>query len=410
MALMLVVHVVAGWHLPALAVQITSGALAGLGGIGSPNTGNADDLNWNPAALGETSHRVQFWVTPISVRLRTDCWSTETVARLVTDSLGSDKRAAAADEVPEEGLHWIMSVGGGAHGAWGANAIGATLRGHVYGAASADAVRLMLMGGEPGRRYLLEGTHAEGVVFGEGHIGSVYSDPWLAEVLHISGFHMGGTLCYIQGLGYARAEVRGPIVEITQDGDLYHKLGDGRIVTTHSESGSGVSTNLGLLLRLTPRLAVDVSVTDIGRIWWRDIQETQFELRVDPQSGEGAYEPGETRAIAGQPYWNMPMALRAGVSLEPAPGVRWTLQYATSLVGPRAGHQEIGLAAQLARVEALSLRLGAKYSTYEESLSFSGGLGLQLGPLTLDIGTCNLVGLLAQGKEASVSVSTGLRF
>jgi hypothetical protein len=410
MALMLIVHALAGWHLPVLASPITSGALAGLGGVGSPNTGNVDDMSWNPAALGETSHRIQFRVTPISVRIFTDRWSTETVARLLAGSLGPEKLPAAVEDVQEEGLNWTIGVGGGAHVAWGTNAFGATLRGHLEGAASADGTRLVLMGGEPGRSYLLEGTHAEGAVFGEGHMGSVYSDPWLAEVLHITGFHMGGTLCYIHGLGYAKAEVIGPTIEIAQDGDTYRKLGDGRIVATHSESGFGMSTNLGLLLRLTPGLAIDVSVTDVGRVWWRDIQETHFEFLVDPQTGKGAYEQSETRAVAGQPYWNMPMALRAGISLEPAPGVRWSLQYAKSLVGQQAGHQEIVLATQLTQLEVLPLRLGAKFSTYEESLSFSGGLGIHLGPLTLDVGSPNLVGLLGQGKEASVSVSTGLRF
>jgi hypothetical protein len=75
-----------------------------------------------------------------------------------------------------------------------------------------------------------------------------------------------------------------------------------------------------------------------------------------------------------------------------------------------AGHHEIVLASELTPWERLPIRLGVKYSTYEERLSFSGGFGLRLGPLTLDIGSRNLLELLAKGKEVTISVSTGLRF
>jgi hypothetical protein len=404
-------QVAAGCCSPALAASISSGSLAGLGGIGSPHSGQADDMTWNPAALGETDHRMQFWVTPFSLYVDSNCLSAEHLVPLLSGSLDSDRMSAIRNEVQkEDGAHWSLGVGGGAHGSWGTRAFGVTVRGYIEGEMSPDAAQLLLVGGEPGHGYFTEGTRVEGTVFGEGYIGSVYSDPWLAEILRIEGFHMGGMLGYIHGLGYGRAEIQGPAVEVVWDGESYSKVGDGRIVIAHSESGHGVSANFGLWLRLTPQLAVDVSVVDLGRVWWRDVTETAFDLWVDPESGEGSYEQSETRQSDERPYWDMPLTVRTGVSLEPAKGVRWSLQYAKRLLGPMAGHHEIVLASELTHLERIPVRLGVKYSTYEERMSFSGGFGLRLGPLTLDIGSRNLLGLLAQGKEVSLSVSTGLRF
>ncbi|NLN17750.1 MAG: hypothetical protein GX162_00540 [Firmicutes bacterium] len=407
----LVMQVVAGCCSPALATSISSGSLAGLGGIGSPHAGQADDMTWNPAALGETDHRMQFWITPFSLSVHSNCLSAEHLIPLLSGASDSERLSAILNDVQQEGgAHWTLGVGGGAHGSWGTRAFGVTVRGHIEGEMSAGAAQLLLMGGEPEHGYFLEGTRAEGVVFGEGYIGSVYTDPWLAEILHIDGFHMGGMLGYVHGLGYGRAEVKGPAVDIVWDGESYRKLGDGRIVIAHSESGHGLSANFGLWFRLTPQLAIDVSVVDLGRIWWRDVTETTFELRVDPESGEGHYEQAETRQSSARPYWDLPLTVRTGVSLEPSEGVRWSLQYAKRLLGPMAGHHEIVLASELTPWERLPIRLGVKYSTYEERLSFSGGFGLRLGPLTLDIGSRNLLELLAKGKEVTISVSTGLRF
>jgi len=58
-------------------------------------------------------------------------------------------------------------------------------------------------------------------------------------------------------------------------------------------------------------------------------------------------------------------------------------------------------------VKMLPLRLGANYSTLQNSLALSGGMGLHLGPVHLDLGFSDLKSFFqnAKGVEAGLSVS-----
>jgi hypothetical protein len=393
-----------------VACGLPFGVFASLDGVASPLTGDAGDVEWNPAALGETGYQLQFLVTPVSGRFRTDDWSIASAGSLLAGLLAPAERSSLIGELSEGDLKGSFDLRGGAHVAIGGNGVGATVRGHVQGKMTADAARLFLLEGVPGYTYQLAGTEAEGVIIGAVHVTSVYSDPWLAKTLHIAGFHMGGTLRYLHGMEYARAQMAGPTLEIVEEGGEYKKLGDGRLYTWTSHSGWGLATDLGLLVRLTPSLAVEASIIDLGRTWWSKLQEAIYEYKVDAATGAGALEAVASRPVAGQPYWDLPGTIRGGISVEASPGVLWSLQYSRRLFGSQAGSYEWVLATQLNRLKFLPLRLGAKYSDGSKGLTFSLGVGVRLGALTFDIGTPNLGGLLTRGKEMSLAASTGLRF
>lgn len=393
-----------------LGCAIPLGANAGSDGVGSPFSGDASDVDRNPAALGESGYRFQFLVTPASGRLRMTDWSIDSVIRAFQGLLTPEQQSELIDGLQDGELQVFSDLSGGARVAFGGNSAGANLRGYVQAKTSADAARLLLLGSTPGTVYDLEGTQAEGVALGTLDINSVYSDPWLANILHISGFHMGGTLRYLHGLEYARAQVSGSTLTIIHDGDAYKRVGDGRIYTWRSSSGWGFSTDLGLMLRLTPSIAVDVSIVDFGRIWWHNVQKAVFEYRVDPATGTGTFENSGSHAIPHWTYWDLPTSIRGGLDIQASPGVLWSLQYSKCLSGPMADHYEWMLGTQLSRLEILPLRLGARYSSQSKDLAFSLGMGIRLGPLTLDIDTPNLGSLLTREKEAGLTVSTGFRF
>lgn len=394
---------------PAQAMELISGAVAGDGGLGSLSMGDADAMEWNPASLGEAKRTFQFIVTPVSTRITSDDWPIETVFRLLQGAYTPEERAALIANLKDGDLKSAFDLGGGAYISLGGNGLGATVRSHVVGSITADGATLLLLGGEPGKEYHLAGTQADGVVFGDVCISSVYSDPWLAKVLHITGFHMGGTLRYLHGLQYSRAWVEGSSVAVMQEGTTYQKMSDARFMTWQSQSGWGVATDVGLLLRLTPAVAVDVSMIDLGAMWWQDAQETTFEYEVDAATGTGAFVPTGTIMTDDRPRLDLPTRVRGGLSVTAHNGYIWSLQYSKPL-RPEDGDTQWVVATQLNRFEALPLRLAAQYSNEAQKLTFAMGMGIRLGPLLFDIGTPNLTGLLSRGKDASISVTTGFQF
>lgn len=395
----------------ASADSIMSGAVAGVGGIGNPVTGDADTMEWNPAALGESKYTFQFLVTPVSARLASDEFAIEAMIRLLNGTASpSDKQQLLAGLQGDE-LVAKANLNSGAYITLGGNGLGATVRSYAQGKLTADGAEILLVGGKPGKEYQLAGTQSTSTAFGDVRIAGVYSDPWLAQVLHITGFHMGGTLRYLQGLQYGWAQVSGATAKLVPDGEGgYQTVGDARLSSWQSQTGWGLATDLGLLIRVTPSVAVDASIVDLGQTWWHDVVQTDYEYQLDQTTQLGAFQSVRVTPTGVRPTWQLPTKFQTGVSISDNNGFVWSARYVKQLAGPDAGQQEWLLATQLDRWNVLPIRLAAKYNTTDTNLQFAFGFGLHLGPLVLDIGTPNLTGLLNRSKDASVSISTGLRF
>lgn len=391
-------------------LQLPTGGLISIGGIGSSLTGTTDSMDWNPAALGETPYFLQFSVTPVSAQLSTDDWSVRKIYELVQGELTLSERQELLGQVKDGTLTADFGLRGGAQGAIGSNGAGASLLVHVQGELNYDIIQLFLLGHTPGSSIEHAGSTLETLLIGDYHISSVYSDPWLAQTLHIKGFHMGGSLRLWQGIEYGQASIIGDPISITYEDGIYKKNGGGDIIINRSQKGWGAAVDMGLLLRLTPALAVDVSVLDIGRIWWVDFEENRFTFEVDPQTGKGNYVQVAQKPIEMRVDWSSPAIVRAGLTAGFGKYVQWSLQYSQCLNGASKGEKEWTLGTQLNRFKSLPLRMSAKYVEGSQQLLFSMGMGLELGPLTLDIGTTDLGSLLGAGNETGIAITTGLRF
>ncbi len=396
--------------LAAVPVEVSSGGLAGMGGIGSPITGNTDTMDWNPAALGETKYRLQFSVIPASAQLASDDWLAQDVWNLLTGVLPPEERRRLIGEIKDGRLSADFRLRGGALGTIGRNGVGASLRLHVQGDFTPDLTEYMLSGNMTNQKIDHAGSGAEMVLLGDYSISSVYSDPWLAQVLHITGFHMGGTLRVLQGLNYREAATTGEPISVVQQNGKFVKQGGGDIVSVRSNEGWGLSVDTGLFLRLTPAFAIDASLLDLGQVWWTDCYSERYTFQVDPVTGTGVYRQTEQQPVDMIKKWGLPTRFRVGVTAASGEHVLWSLQYARQLAGAAQDEAEWVLGIQLQRIKMLPLRMSARYIESSRRLLFSFGLGLELGPLTLDIGTSDLGSILGMGKQTGLAVTTGLRF
>jgi hypothetical protein len=389
---------------------IVSGTLAGLGGIGQALTGDADAMEWNPAALGGTKYSFQFLVTPLSARIDTDDLTVQNLYRLIQENITTELRESILASITEGEFDGSARLSGGAYICIGDNNLSASVHAYAQLQATPDLFSLLLGGAEVGRVYDVTGSKLNTVVYGDMGIGSVYSDPWLANVLRIQGFHMAGTLRYLQGLEYRRVTSSGSTVAVINTDGVYSQVGDSQFQMRYAGDGKGIATDLGLLLQLTPALSVDVSLVNWGRIWWMGARESVYDYVVDPQTGSGGYHEVDTATLEVTPIWDLPMQLRTGVSFNTSEDVTWSFRYSQQLRGIQEGAREYAAAVQLDRLSLLPLRFAAKYSTLENRLTFAFGFGIHIGPLVLDVGTQSLTGLINGARDASISVSTGLRF
>jgi hypothetical protein len=392
------------------AERFVSGSLAGLGGVGQVKTGDADAMEWNPAALGGTKYSFQFLVTPLSARIDTDDLTFQNLYRLIQEDITVEQRESILASIKGGKFDGSAILSGGAYVCLGDNSLSASVRAYGRLQATPDLFSLLLGGTQFGRTYDISDSQMQTIVYGDVGIGSVYSDPWLADVLRIKGFHMGGSLRYLQGLDYRDITSAGSTIAVLETDGVYSQVGDGRFHMRYSSDGKGVGTDVGLLLQLTQAFSVDVSLVNLGRIWWLDARESVFEYVVDPQTGSGAYAEVDSQPLEITPVWDLPTQLRAGVSFSTSEDVTWSFRYAQQLKGVQAGAREFVTAVQLDRLSLLPLRFAAKYSTLDARLTFAFGCGIHIGPLVLDVGTPSLADLINGGKDASISVSTGLRF
>ncbi|HHW09881.1 MAG TPA: hypothetical protein GXX29_07905 [Firmicutes bacterium] len=377
-------------------------------------------MEWNPAALGETRYQLQFSVTPATLKMTSDDFTVKDLVEIIRDILSEEERRSLLDKVNDGFLTTGLHLRGGAHGAIGSNGGGASVRLHVDGKFSSDAVRLLLLEdsegegkGEGEGRYSLKGTELESVLVGDYFISSVYSDPWLAKVLHITGFHMGGSLRFFRGLDYIKAVVPGSgVLQIVKDsaGGAKRIVSGGNIVTYQSQSGIGMAVDLGIYLRLTPNFAIDASIIDLGRMWWFEPKLVNYQLFIEPTDNTCRYMKKDEKPVDMRLTWDPPTTFRAGMTGAVGQKALWTLQYARPLGSSGAGKGEWVFGTQVKSFGIMPLRMAAKYSEATNDLKFSLGLGVELGPLTLDIGTSDLGGLMGFGNEGHVSVTTGLRF
>lgn len=396
--------------LASVPMSVMPGCLTGTGGIGSPVTGNTDTIDWNPAALGETQYKLQFSVLPASAHLITDTWNLQQVYELALGSMTAAQRQELVSLIDDGFLTMDFQLRGGAMGAVGGNGVGASLRLYVQGKLSSDLAKFILEGNTVGETMDHTGSTAETALLGDYSVTSVYSDPWLAKTLHISGFHMGATLRVLQGMEYTQAHTAGDPVAAVRQADSYAKMGSSDIIAYRSGQGWGVSLDTGIFLRLTPALAIDASLLGLGRVLWTDFRSERYSFTVDPVTGKATYVLVETQPLNITRFWDPPTTFRAGLTAASGKYVLWSLQYSRRLNGEAEGEAEWVLGTQLKRINMLPLRMSVKYTEGSNQLLFSLGLGIEIGPLAIDIGTSDLGGLLGMGKRGSIAVTTGMRF
>jgi len=231
---------------------------------------------------------------------------------------------------------------------------------------------------------------------------------------------------YLHGLAYGETDFGGELEYFEEDGSTRVVSRDLDLKILQSRSGQGWAFDAGVMAQVSPRLAVDVSVANIGQVVWTDVsgkrwhREGEWELvrlGFDPETyefefefadGEG-FHPEDITDVE-QITWKLPVRTRFGVQYDFDRQV--TLRGNVRHTRYASGDADIGFGGQVEYrpLPFVPITVGADYST-KQQLMLDAGVGLRFTNFKLQLAAKNLHSLfLSEGKGLGLAVTLGLHF
>jgi hypothetical protein len=297
-------------------------------------------------------------------------------------------------------------------------AFGAGIMGAGSMEVSPDAAELVLFGnvGEDGtgKDFVMDGSHGEGWAISGGYVS--YAQPFTIPALDYLGLKLsvGATVKYGVAHGLVHLEDTGTSninepLAITVDAEI--------LKSTDADAGRLWAVDLGLAVDWDGLLVAGISLTNaLSSITW---QEEDFELiQVMGLSDFNSMTSSDTTLAFGElsaekqdeiiaflEERTVPRTLRLGVLFEAIPALTVSADYVELIGGTLRSRWErtLSTGGELRLLSALPLRIGL--ATDFSHFAYTGGLGIYMGPVHLDmsIGRWGVVG--GDGLVAAVSLS-----
>jgi hypothetical protein len=283
---------------------------------------------------------------------------------------------------------------------------------------SPDAAELVLFGnvGEDGtgKDFALDGSNGQGWAISGAYLS--YAQPFTIPALDYLGlkFSLGATVKY--GVAHGLVHLQDTGTNITND-PLVLSVDAEVLKSTDADAGRLWAVDFGLAVDWDGLLVAGISLSNaLSSITW---QEEDFELiqvmaRADYDS---TMSSDTTLAFSELPVEKqdeiiafledrtVPMELRLGLVFNAIPALTVSADYNELIGGTLRSHWErtLSAGAELRLVSALPLRAGL--ATDLSHFAYTGGLGIYMGPVHLDmsIGRWGVVG--GDGLVAAVSFS-----
>lgn len=323
--------------------------------------------------------------------------------------------------IPDDGFRVRASAGANALGiSLGRIAIAVTPRASASLGIARDWFDLLLNGNEVGRSYNVAETHGEGFSAVEASVS--YAQP--LEMGWAEHASVGVGVKALVGVGYAEVvESSGAFTT-----DAAAARGSGRLVLRYAgettgdgedyslATGRGFALDLGAAAKLNETWGVSAVLRDLspGIVWPAGTERT-FTFEADSLTGEtiddeDIVQTDETVASIGKFTSRVPPSLRLGIARQTrhltlaADWEQGFSDFAGTSTTPR-----LAVGVELRPIGLLPLRggmsVGGAWGT-----SVSGGLGLYLGPLHLDVAAHNRGVGGGSSRGGSFGFTSSLRF
>ena len=273
------------------------------------------------------------------------------------------------------------------------------LKENAQGSISADIIEVILEGNEIGREYKLDGTDLSAGVYADTGLNFSYPIERAAERMDISDFKIGANLHYLYG-GIVKINGKGKTTL-----DYNTQQGEGYIEMKYAEEAVGYAFDLGALFEINDKTTVGASVMNLGYLKGKDPRYSKMEVVID--GSEVTTKEIEDQKMQGELVYKLPRKFKVGTSYKYRSNMDLFADYTLTNYDSGNNDHKLAGAVEYKPIKRFPLRFGVNYSTLQNSLSFSGGMGFYLGPVHLDLGFSDLKTLFqnAKGLEAGLSVS-----
>lgn len=379
---------------------------------------------WNPANLGLPDR--PGWSVGLvgaSAYLNNNSLSYGQISDLYGEYLDNDTKSELLASIREDDPTKMLTLSVDAN----AHVLGVSLWRFAFGAGSMgagnlevspDAAELVLFGnvGEDGtgKDFVLDGSHGQGWAISGGYVS--YAQPFTIPALDYLGlkFSFGATIKYgvAHGLVYLQDTgttiINDPLV-VSVDAEV--------LKSTDADAGRLWAADLGLAVDWDGLLVAGISLSNaFSSITW---QEDDFELiQVIALADFDSTSSSDTtlafselptakqdEIIAFLEERTVPKRLRLGVVFEAIPALTVSADYVELIGGTLRSRWDRSFSAggELRLLSALPLRVGL--ATDFSHFAYTGGLGIYMGPVHLDmsIGRWGVVG--GDGLVAAISFS-----
>ena len=257
----------------------------------------------------------------------------------------------------------------------------------------------ILKGNEIGKTYKLDDTDLSAGIYGDTGVNFSYPVKKAAEEMEINKFKIGGSFHYLYGAIF-KVEGEG---ETTLD---YNETSsEGNIRMEYAEEASGIAFDIGASFEIDDKLTVGTSIMNIGSLKGKDPRYS--EMKLIQEGTEVTTEESEDKPMEKDLIYKLPRKFKIGGRYDFRENIDLFADYTLTSYDIGTTDHTLAGAVEYKPVKMLPLRLGANYSTLQNSLALSGGMGLHLGPVHLDLGFSDLKSFFqnAKGVEAGLSVS-----
>lgn len=377
---------------------LTPGNIA-LGGD-HPAIPGSNALYTNPAAVNATSGSFT-----LKLLARGGAWNN----LLINDYISEEKKEELLSGIEDNGFLIGSEGNGGACMIIGPLAFFAGVRSEGLIRFTPDLAELLLKGNEIGKTYILDGSTGLGAVYGDAAVNFSVKIP----SGKIPELYIGGTYHYLQGailkfegkgsafLGY---DVEGNPV-FSGDGEMTLYYNDPE---DQEHLARGTAFDVGIYAELNPRLALGLSVMDIGYLSSDRAYYMDYHLAYSSDNQQLLEEVEEGVFAEGLEY-KLPRKIRLGGRYQLKKRLNLYGMYSNVSYGNGMNDNRYALGVETGPA-FLPLRLGVNYSTLRDSLQLAGGFGLYLGWLKFDLGIADLIGLFNRARGAEIAVTTRVEF
>lgn len=361
----------------------------------------------NPAIIGVDEPTFRIELLPVDLRFANNTWPLAKFDQYLDKELTEDVKRDLLESIPESGLGLDWNSWTAAD--LGVSGVSTRLAVRTIGTANLapDLVELALVGNELDREYVVDGSMAGGVAFGDASVGFSLG---LGNSLRIGArYHrlMGGAYFDAVATGSGTVVYAGD--EPGLEGDMKVK-----VLRAYGEGvhGEGTAYDVGLTLQPTANFAIGVAVFDIGQIEWRDVLEETYELKLGPELEYEFVSSGESTTIV----WTLPRTYQVALGYRLTPTLHLGAAYSRTVHETEEGV----VYAPNDRMEAmlswkglgfLPIGVGMAYDQ-EEGFSLAGEAGLRLGPLQARVRMSDVQAVFGdgEGKDLGLMVDLGILF